>query len=112
MTALEFLAARRAVLFTREIDLHKIVLEGDSKFVINSIKSGTNLGCMYGHLIMDILSLVNSFQSVSFSHSYRQGNAAANALAKRARFSFPLLVWMENVPSNVVQVVSADFPAQ
>ena len=92
MTALEFLAARRAVLFTREIDLHKIVLEGDSKFVINSIKSGTNLGCMYGHLIMDILSLVNSFQSVSFSHSYRQGNAVADALTKRARLSFQLLV--------------------
>ena len=88
MTALELLAARCAVLFAKEIDLHQIVIEGDLEFVINSLKSGTNLGSMYGHQITDVLSFVNSFQSVSFSHSCRQGNAIVDALAKRVRFSF------------------------
>ena len=109
MIALELLVARCAVLFAREIDLHHIVLEGDLEFVMSSLKTGTNLGCMYGHLIKDVLSFVNSFQSVSFSHFYRQGNAVADALAKRARFSFPLLVWIDIVPSNVVHFVLADF---
>ena len=111
VTALELLAARVAVLFAWEIDLHQIVLEGDSEFVISSLKSGTNLGCMYGPVIRDVLSFVNSFQSVSFSHSYRQGNAVTDALTKRARLSFQLLVWMESVASNVVHFVLADFPA-
>ena len=92
VTALELLAARHAVLFVREIDLHQVVPEGDSEFVISSLKTGTNLGSMYGHLIRDVLSFVNSFQSFSFSHSYRQGNAVVDALAKRTRLSFSLLV--------------------
>ena len=62
MTALELLVARRAVLFAREIDLHHIVLEGDLEFVMSSLKTGTNLGCMYGHLIKDVLSFVNSLR--------------------------------------------------
>lgn len=67
VTVLELLAARRAVLFVREIDLHQIVLEGDSEFVISSLMTGTNLSSMYGHLIKDVLSFVNSFQSFSLS---------------------------------------------
>ena len=90
--ALELLAARHAVLFVKEVDLHQTVLEGDSKFVISSQKTSTNLDSMYGHLIKDVLSFVNSFQSFSFSHSYRQGNAVVDALAKRTRLSFSLLV--------------------
>ena len=31
----------------------------------------------------------------------RQGNALADALAKRAKLSSPLLVWMESVPSDL-----------
>ena len=33
VTAMELLAARHASLFARELDLHRIVLEGDSEFV-------------------------------------------------------------------------------
>ena len=41
------------------------------------------------HLIHDISTLKNSFQSISFSHVVRQANAVARALA---RHSFPLSV--------------------
>lgn len=63
--ALELLAAKRAALFAQEIGLHHVVLEGDSEFVNNSLKFGTNLGSMHGHLIKDILFYGNSFQSIS-----------------------------------------------
>lgn len=65
MIALELLAARRAALFAQEIFLHHVVLEGDSELVNNSLKFGTNLGSMHGHLIKDILFHGNSFQSIS-----------------------------------------------
>ena len=42
----------------------------------------------FGHLVRDTLSLVNSFESFSFSHSYRQDNVVAHVLAKRVRFLF------------------------
>ena len=63
-----------------------------------------------GHLIKDILFTVNSFQSISFSHVVWQGNAVAHALAQRARHSFPLLVWMEAIPPDVLSFVLSDFP--
>ena len=63
--ALELLAARRAAFFVEEIGLHH-ALGGDSEFVNNSLKFGTNIGSMHGHLIKDILFYVNYFQSISF----------------------------------------------
>ena len=66
MIALELLAARRAAFFVEEIGLHHVVLEGDFEFVNNSLKFGTNLVSMHGHLIKDILFYVNYFQSISF----------------------------------------------
>ena len=54
-----------------------------------------------GHIIHDILLFSHSFQSFSFSYVCRQDNALADALAKRARLSSPLLVWMESVPLDL-----------
>ena len=42
----------------------------------------------FGHLVRETLSLVNSFESFSFSHSYRQDNVVAHVLTKRVRFLF------------------------
>ena len=61
-----------------------------------------------GHILKDILSHLNSFQSCSFSHIGRQGNAVAYALAQRARLSYPLEVWMESVPPDISSFVLFD----
>ena len=61
-----------------------------------------------GQYVKDIMSIFDSLQTFSFSHTRRQGNCVAHALAKTARFSFPLLVWMEHVPSDVILVVVSD----
>ena len=57
-----------------------------------------------GHIVKDILLS-------SSSHICRQGNALADAFVKRARFSFPLLVWMEFVPSDLYNCYLLDFSA-
>ena len=62
-----------------------------------------------GHLVRDTLVIVNSFSSFSFSHIVRQGNIVAHALAQRACSSFPLLVWMEDVPMDIESIVLADY---
>ena len=46
---------------------------------------------------------------VFLSHVCRQGNALADALAKRARLSSPLLVWMESIPLELYNCYLSDF---
>ena len=48
-------------------------------------------------------------QTKSFSFVRKQGNSIAHALAQRARFSFPVLVWMEDVPPDIYCFVCSDF---
>ena len=49
--------------------------------------------------------------SFSFSHIFRQGNALALALAKRARISFRMFAWMESVPPDLYDYNVVDFLA-
>ena len=39
-----------------------------------------------------------------------QGNAVTHTLAKRARMSYPLSVWMNSVPPDIFYLVYIDVP--
>ena len=77
--------------------------------IINALTTGDMFSSSYGHLVRDTLCCVNSFRSFFFSHIARQGNTIAHALAQRARLSFPLLVWIEDVPFDIDSLVILDF---
>ena len=62
----------------------------------------------FGHLVEETLFHASSLRSFSFSHTLRQENAVAHALAQRTRLSFPLLVWMEYVPLDIDMFVLTD----
>ena len=47
-------------------------------------------------------------RTCSFSRVRRQGNGVVHALAKRAKNSYPLLVWMEVVPPGISYLVHID----
>jgi len=57
-----------------------------------------------------MLVYVNSLESCSFSHVYRQGNSVTDALAKKAKFVSSLTVWMESVTLNMYTLGLADKP--
>ena len=82
--------------------------ERDLETCIKALQKGDLFFSSYGHLVRDTLFHINSFQSFSFSHTVRHGNVVAHALAQRARYSFPLFVWMESVLSDVDSFVLAD----
>ena len=107
---LETLAARCAVLFVQELSLCNVVFEGDSESSIQAIHNRLFTHSSCGHIIHDISLFVNSFQSFSLSHVCRQGNALANALAKRARLSCPIVVWKESIPPDLYNCYLSDFP--
>ena len=82
IVALETIAARRAVLFVRELGFSGTILEGNSKEAISTIKKQSFQHPVVGHLVKDIVSSVSMFQYYSFSHTRRQGNVLARALAR------------------------------
>lgn len=64
-----------------------------------------------GHLVKDFMSIVGSLRTFSFSLTRRQGYNVAYALVRGASFSFPLQVWMEDVPPNILLYFVEDFPS-
>ena len=90
--ALETIAARRAVSFLHELGLDSSIFEGDSESSILAITNQCFHHPVVDHLVKDIFSLASSLLSFSFTHTRRQGNGLAHALAQRARLSFPVSI--------------------
>ena len=107
---LEALAARRAARFALEVGLTGFEFEGDSEVVWRALRSADGAHSSIGEIIKDTMSIVGSLRTFSFSHTRWQGNCAAHTLAKRVIVSFPLLVWMEYIPTDISHVVISDFP--
>ena len=110
IVALETMAARRAALFVRELGFSGAIFEGDSEESILAIKKKNFQHPVVGHLVQDIMSSVSMFQYYSFSHTRRHGNVLAHALARRARLSFPTIVWMNTVPADIYRFFVSDIP--
>ena len=68
---LELLAARRAVIFAKEIGLQQSHFEGDSETVIKGLLGGGMQFSSLGHLLREILFHVSSMRSFSFAHVVR-----------------------------------------
>ena len=105
------IAARKAAVFVVELGLQQISFEGDDEGVIKALSQKDVTHSPVGHLVKDFRSITSSLGTFSLSHTRRQGNNVAHALAWRARFSFSLLVWMEDVPPNILHYVLEDFPS-
>ena len=60
------------------------------------------------HIVKDIWSMPDLLQTKSFSYVRGQGNFVPHTLAQRVRFSFPILVWMEDVSPDILCFVSSD----
>ena len=78
---LEFLAARRAVLFASELGFLQIIFEGDLEVTIRALQEENSAISSVGHIIKDMMSILGSFVTHTFSHVRRQGNTVAHVLA-------------------------------
>ena len=108
MEILEAMAARRAMIFMEELGLCRATFEGDSETVVKALAGDCPDQSCIGHIIKDCKSLMGCFQTCSFSHVRQQSNRVAHALARRARKSSPLSVWMESVPPDISYLVYVD----
>ena len=102
---LEAMVGRRAMIFMEELGLRRAIFEGDSETVVKALARDCPDRSCIGYIIKDCKSLMGCFQTCSFSYVRRQSNGVAHALARRARESSPLSVWMESVPPDISYLV-------
>ena len=84
------------------------MLEGDSDIVYKDLSSLEPSLALHGHIIHDVKQLASYFSCIRFTHTCRQGNSVAHALARRAISSPDLNVWMKNVPPDILHIVQVD----
>ena len=94
----EVLAARRALIFAKELTFDHIILEGDSDIAICAMTSDVFLAASFGHILLDIKALATHFRHVVFRHTRRQGNKVTHNLARAACNFHPLCTWIEKIP--------------
>ena len=105
---IEALAAHKALEFAREVGISEAILEGDSLLVMKALNI-KNIGLApFGLLLQDSVSLSTGFSKLSYSHTKREGNLVAHNLAKLAINISNCVIWMEDVPSDVLSSYQAD----
>ncbi|XP_023920887.1 uncharacterized protein LOC112032348 [Quercus suber] len=107
---LEALACCRAVMFAAEKDLQKVIFEGDSASVISAISQESPVLNSYGDIVDDIRSLVSAFQLFKFVFVHRSCNVVADALAKKAKCLVGSKEWLDDLPTDISQLVGFDVP--
>ncbi|KAL0008636.1 hypothetical protein SO802_010138 [Lithocarpus litseifolius] len=104
---LEALAARRAVIFSMELGLHQVVIEGDSEIVFKALLGECSDHSCIGHIIKDYKS-ISSFFSNLFILSYQAAGQLCGPRLSQKSKSSPFLVWMEFVPLDIFYLVFVD----
>lgn len=105
----EALAARCAIKFEKVLNLQSIILEGDSELINRALQQEDPSFACYGQLIEETQALVGIIPSCSVSHVRRKRNSLAHNLARHARFVSGLVIWMEEVPPHLNNVLIADY---
>lgn len=90
--------------FAKELGFESLVVEVDSKIIINLMNGESMLYSEVWHIIQDIKLLSSSLTNVYFHHVKRQGNCVAYKLASCNSF----YVWMESVPFDILDVYNFD----
>ena len=106
--AAEALACSRAVAFARELSLFSVIVEGDSMLVVQAVTNKRENLTLFGHVVKEIHGLCSSFTRISFQHVRREGNKLAHALARRAVLSADIVVWVEELPTDLEDVFQMD----
>ena len=100
----EVLAACNAICLARELQFNKVIIEGDSEVVIKALNSSNTSSTSFGHIIQDIKIVSAAFSEIRFCHTRRQGNKVAHSIARRACNFSPFIVWMEDVPPDILSM--------
>jgi ribonuclease HI len=104
----EAMGALAAVEFSRDTGISDFILKGDSKQIVDAIAGKGSYWCKYGHIIGDINEVIKGFRRCEVRHVRREANEAAHVLAKSAIRTKEEKIWLEEIPSIIIDIVNQE----
>ena len=105
----EAMAACRTIVFTQEMSLSKVVVEGDCLRVVSALNASICYNTLYENVIEGTRKQCCQFQHCQFQHVRRRGNMLTHTLAKRVVSFANYNVWVEELLSNLEIVFQTNF---
>ncbi|KAF7810470.1 ribonuclease H [Senna tora] len=100
--------AFEGIKLARDMGYKKIILESDSKCLINSIMFGSNNIMEVSSIIQEILLMLKDFDDVRLQHRWRESNSCADFLANLGTSSPSVRCILHYPPSGMDALMLAD----
>lgn len=94
----EAMALRDGLLAVPSPTQKSLIVEGDSKTLIDALTGKIGIPWKIKFLVFDILALACQFLSLSFHHILREANFITDSLANLGRSASPFLSWCNRLP--------------
>ncbi|XP_021734036.1 uncharacterized protein LOC110700741 [Chenopodium quinoa] len=92
----------------QEMGLSRVEVESDCLPVIQALREKSSGSSSFHLVIEDIVNLCSSFAFVSWSFIKRDGNRVAHDLAHFQPWEVGQRMWIDVIPSRIVNLVTAD----
>ncbi|KAF7806386.1 uncharacterized protein G2W53_038547 [Senna tora] len=105
---LEAMAVKKGVEFVRDAGVAKVIVECDSRLVVDMLNAGCNHSSLLSSVCTSILHMCNGFDDISFRWIPRTSNQCANRLSKAARDVIGEMIWRESMPICISELCIDD----
>ncbi|KAI5350510.1 hypothetical protein L3X38_003401 [Prunus dulcis] len=109
INVVESISLRDSLVATIERGWNQIVVEGDSKLVIDSILKNASPPWSIQQIIQDIWSLSSFVAAIRFQHVFREANFKVDAIAKLGHGLSAQVCWELGLPLSVCSPFYFDF---
>ncbi|PRQ58228.1 putative ribonuclease H [Rosa chinensis] len=104
----EVIALRDSLWMAAQKGYKNVQVEGDSKLVIDAVNGKISPPWRLAQIINDIRKIICNFDSISFSHIYREANFAADACANLGHNYAMEKVWEKHLHPNISRAMLFD----
>ena len=84
------------------------MVEGDNQSVMTALERKWSLSSRVGHILQDVLCLLNGFGWSQVQFAKRSANTVAHLLARHSKNGSHDVIWMEESPPLIVQALYLD----
>lgn len=86
----------------------ELVIEGDNQSVMSALSLRRGLSSRLGHILQDMVCMINSLRWSQVLFVKRSANTMAHALARYAKDILDEVVWIEDSPPLAVEALCFD----